>query len=189
MSPRPTARRAAANRRHPFAPSAAARSAAESRGPRARALLLAAFAAACTAEARQPIAYNHRVHVKDLEIGCETCHATSRNGEVAGIPTLSTCADCHQQANGTSSEEKKVVEAVAAGRDITWARLYELPSHVFFTHRRHVTVAAIACERCHGDMGSQTRPPPRQLVALSMDRCLECHRERGASQDCDACHR
>ena len=153
------------------------------------ALLLVAIAGACSAEVRQPIAYNHDLHVKQLEMACEGCHATSRSGEVATIPPLSTCADCHQQANGTSTEEKKVVEAVLAGRDIAWARLYELPRHVYFSHRRHVAVAAIACERCHGEMGSQTRPPPRQLVALSMDGCLECHRERGASQDCDACHR
>ncbi len=151
--------------------------------------LLLAATASCTAEARQPIAYNHELHVKKLEMACDACHVGSRNGEVATIPALSTCADCHQQANGTSAEEKKVVEAVAANRAIPWVRLYDLPRHVFFTHRRHVLVAAIPCERCHGDMGSQARPPPRQLVALSMDECLRCHRERGVTQDCDACHR
>jgi hypothetical protein len=149
----------------------------------------ALLAAACSAEVRQPIAYNHAAHVKKLEIGCETCHETSTAGEVAGIPPLSTCADCHREANGPSPEEKKVVEAVLAGREIPWARLYDLPRHVYFTHRRHVAVARIACERCHGDMGSQTRPPPGPLVALTMDGCIECHRQRGASQDCDVCHR
>ncbi len=179
MSPRPTASPSTPGRLAPL------------RSGRAELLasLLAAAVAACTAEARQPIAYNHAVHVKKLEIACESCHATSRNGEVATIPALSACADCHQEANGTSAEEKKVVAAVAAGRDIPWVRLYDLPRHVFFTHRRHVAVAGIPCEACHGDMGSQTRPPPSALVAISMDRCLQCHRERGASQDCDACHR
>ncbi len=157
-------------------------------GPALAAAALA-LAAGCSAEARQPIAYSHAVHVKQLELGCETCHRTSHTGEVAGLPDASVCADCHAEANGSSPEEKKVVEAVRSRREIAWVQLTDLPRHVYFTHRRHVAAAAIACERCHGDMGSQARPPGRQLVALTMDACLDCHRERGASRDCDACHR
>ena len=160
-----------------------------SRTPTGSRAALALVLVACAAEVRQPIEYNHRLHVKKLEIGCDTCHETSKVGEVAGLPPLSTCAGCHQEANGTSAEEKKVVEAVGTGREIPWARLYDVPRHVYFTHRRHVQVAGIACERCHGDMGAQTRPPARALVAVTMTRCLACHRERGASQDCDVCHR
>jgi Cytochrome c7 and related cytochrome c/Class III cytochrome C family len=173
MSPRPTARRAAL---------------AETPGPLAwlPALLLAG---ACSAEVRQPVGYNHQVHVKKLELACDTCHETSRSGEAAGLPPLSTCAACHQEPNGPSPEELKVVAAVQADRPIGWVRLYQVPRHVYFTHRRHVAVAGIACERCHGDMGSQVRPPPGPLVALTMDACLLCHRQMGASIDCGACHR
>jgi hypothetical protein len=146
-------------------------------------------AAACSAQVRQPIAYDHQLHVKKLELACDGCHETSKVGEIAGLPPLAVCEACHQEPNGSSPEEKKVVEAVRAGREIRWARLYDLPRHVYFTHRRHSGTAQIACERCHGDMGSQTRPPAAPLVALTMDRCLDCHRERGVTQDCDACHR
>jgi hypothetical protein len=135
------------------------------------------------------VAYDHRLHVGKLELACDTCHETSAQGEVAGLPPLSICAACHGEANGTSLEERKVVEAVAAGREIPWARLYALPRHVYFTHRRHVAVARIACERCHGPMGAQARPPPAPLVALGMDDCIDCHRERGAARDCATCHR
>jgi hypothetical protein len=102
MSPRPTDRRPA----EPEPP-----------GPPA---LLAALllAAACSAEARQPIAYNHQIHVKKLELGCETCHETARTGETAGLPPVSTCAACHQEPNGPSPEELKVVAAVQADRPI-----------------------------------------------------------------------
>jgi hypothetical protein len=162
------------------------------RRPQARTGLLAAalvLAGGCAAEARQPIAYNHQLHVKKLELGCDTCHEGSRTGDIAGLPPVSTCSACHQELNGSSPEEKKIVEAVRAGREVAWVRLYDVPPHVYFTHRRHVAVAEIACERCHGEMRSQARPPPRALVALTMDGCLECHRQRGASRDCDACHR
>jgi hypothetical protein len=151
--------------------------------------LLIAIVSGCNGEVRQPIAYNHSVHVRKLEMPCAHCHETSASGEVASLPPLSTCAQCHQEANGDSPAERMVVEAVGAGREIPWVRIYELPRHVYFTHRRHVTVARIACERCHGDMGSQSRPPPRPLVALTMDGCLGCHREQGASLECDGCHR
>jgi Cytochrome c7 and related cytochrome c/Class III cytochrome C family len=153
------------------------------------AALLAALCLACSSEVKQPIAYDHRLHVVKLELACDTCHETSTAGEAAGLPPLSTCGTCHQEANGPSPEEKKVVEAVRVGRELPWVRLYELPRHVYFTHRRHVAVARIACERCHGEMRQQARPPPAALVALSMNDCLECHRERGASRECAACHR
>lgn len=178
MSPRPTARPGADG----AFPGPAARCAC------AGALLLA-VAGACGAEVRQPIAYSHAVHVKKLEMACEACHAAAAGGGELALPALSTCADCHQEPNGSSPAEGMVVEAVRAGRDIPWVRLHELPRHVYFTHRRHVAVARISCERCHGDMGAQARPPPHPLVALTMDGCLDCHRERHASQDCDACHR
>lgn len=153
------------------------------------AALLVVAALGCGAEVRQPIAYSHAAHVGGLGLACDHCHDTARDGEIAGLPPLEVCAGCHEAANGTSAEERKVVEAVAAGREIAWARLTELPRHVFFTHRRHVGVAGIACETCHGDMGARTRPPPGPLVELTMDACLACHRARGASRDCAACHR
>lgn len=157
---------------------------------RSSALALAtAVCAACSADVAQPIAYNHRLHVGKLELACDVCHETSTTGDVAGLPPLSTCAACHEQANGTSPEEKKVVAAVQAGSEIPWRRLYELPRHVFFTHRRHVAIAKIPCERCHGEMRAQARPPPVALVALGMNDCLACHRARGASGDCATCHR
>lgn len=158
-------------------------------GTWAGATLLLALCGACRPEVKQPIAYSHRVHVKQLGIECETCHETSRSGEVAGLPGISTCSACHQEANGTSPEELVVVQAVRAGQDPPWVRLFDIPRHVYFTHRRHVAVAGIACERCHGDMGAQARPPPRALVALTMDACLECHLQQGAARDCDVCHR
>jgi hypothetical protein len=155
--------------------------------------VLAAAAAllgpACSAEVSQPVAYSHAVHVERLGLACDHCHETSTHGEVAGLPPLATCAACHAEPNGTSAEEAKVVEAVRAGRALAWARLYEVPRHVYFTHRRHVAVAQIPCARCHGEMGARTRPPPGPLVPVTMDGCLGCHRERGASVDCDACHR
>ncbi len=153
------------------------------------ALACAALLAACRAEVRQPIAYDHRLHAGKLELSCDTCHETAATGEVAGLPPLSTCAACHQEANGSSAEEQLVVAAVRAGREIPWVPITDLPRHVYFTHRRHVSSGRIPCERCHGEMRAQPRPPPAPLVALGMDACIDCHRRQGAGRDCAPCHR
>ncbi len=159
-------------------------------GSRAGLLVVAVvLAGACSAEVEQPVAYGHRLHAGELELACDHCHETSTTGEVAGLPPLATCAVCHAEANGASPEEAKVVEAVRTGREIAWVRLHQLPRHVYFTHRRHVAVAGIECAACHGAMRDQVRPPPAALVALAMDDCMECHRQRGVSRECATCHR
>ncbi len=165
-----------------------------SQGPvpsRATGVVLAALGAlaACSADVQQPIGYNHDLHVNKLETPCETCHPGSKKGVVATLPSISVCSDCHGDPQGNSPEEAKVVEAVRANKEIGWVRLYELPRHVYFSHRRHVDVAQVACEKCHGPMAARTRPPPAALMTLTMNDCLECHTQRGASTDCDACHR
>jgi menaquinone reductase, multiheme cytochrome c subunit len=154
-----------------------------------RAGLWAVCLMACEAGVNQPIAYNHKVHVKDLQMSCDTCHEGAVDGVVAGLPGIAVCADCHAEPQGKSAEERKVVEAVKAGREPAWVRLYGTWQDVFFSHRRHVKGAGLLCERCHGDMGSRTSPPPAALVALTMTDCLACHRSHGADTDCVACHR
>jgi hypothetical protein len=144
---------------------------------------------ACQEGIHQPIAYNHQKHVKELEMDCDACHEGARTGAVAGMPGISVCSDCHMVAQGESAEEKKVVEAVEAEREIEWKRLYELERDVFFSHRRHVTSASIKCEHCHGDMANQERPPRAALVTLMMDDCMDCHQQHGADLGCIACHR
>lgn len=151
--------------------------------------LLALVGSACDPGVAQPVVYSHRLHAGQLELACDLCHEGSTAGESAGLPPLATCATCHENANGSSREEAKVVLAVSTGQALGWARILELPRHVYFTHRRHVAVARLPCERCHGPMREQARPPPRPLVALGMGDCMACHRERGAAVDCAACHR
>ena len=79
------------------------------------------------------------------------------------------------------AEILKVHGFVARGEPIPWRRLYRVPSHVFFSHRRHVAMAGIVCAECHGPMEEQTRPPDRALVAHDMDDCMECHERTKAS--------
>lgn len=155
-------------------------------------LLLVALGAAVAAGSGgvdQPIAFNHRKHTQDLQLGCEFCHPYVQTGAHPGLPGLDTCAPCHQAVQGTSSEAARLTGYVEQQRPLAFAKLFRLPTHVFYTHRRHVGIAALGCDNCHGDIALSTRPPRRPLVRIRMGFCLDCHRRTEQTLDCVACHR
>jgi hypothetical protein len=136
----------------------------------------------------QPIAFNHRLHVEGNGLECVECHAYVLTQTFAGLPSLERCLECHETAVTDSAEEEKLRELAAWGETLVWKRLYEMPDHVYSSHRRHVVAGGIDCAECHGPVAATTRPPARPLRALTMDFCMDCHRRRGASNDCLACH-
>ena len=157
---------------------------------RALSLLMGLLLCAC-AEAPpvvQPITYNHKAHI-DSGLACDACHQSVEKAAAASVPTRETCMMCHQVAITESPEEEKVRQYADKGEEIPWRRIYQVPEHVYFSHRRHVTAAGVECVQCHGAVASLTTPPSHPLVKQSMDWCLACHRARGATQDCIHCHR
>lgn len=138
---------------------------------------------------RQPLAFNHSLHINDVGAECTDCHLYVETTMHATIPNITVCADCHEEALTDSPQEAWLVEQIQSGTRIPWRKLYRLPDHVFFSHRRHTAVGEVECTTCHGDMSARTEPPGRPLVPLSMDRCITCHEKVGASNDCISCHR
>ena len=136
----------------------------------------------------QPISFNHRLHVEDLGSDCTDCHLYAETGVRATIPNVEVCADCHEEAQTESAEEAKLVEYIQAGEPIPWVKVTTVPDHVYFSHRRHAAIAEIACETCHGAVGQRTEPVVRPAVDMTMDHCMTCHEEFGASNDCIWCH-
>ena len=137
----------------------------------------------------QPIAFDHKKHAGDLSIECNVCHKYVSEGSHAGLPLLSDCMGCHEEAQTDSPEEKKIRELAAAGRNDVFLKLFRMPDHVFYTHRRHAALAGLTCDTCHDGIAATTRPPEKPLVRISMDFCLDCHRQRAVRTDCTACHR
>jgi hypothetical protein len=124
---------------------------------------------------RQPIAFNHKIHAEnDLEC--------------SGKPTLETCLNCHEEPLGESKAEEKLIEYIKSGEEIGWERLYQVPEDVYFSHRMHVVLGNIECSTCHGDIGESSRPPSKPLK-ITMKKCMKCHEEKEADNDCMACHR
>jgi c(7)-type cytochrome triheme protein len=145
----------------------------------------------------QPIAFNHRLHLEKAQgITCADCHSFVTTETYAGLPSKQLCFDCHEVEDPGESEASEMhAELVALMRfadvehDIPWERVTETPSHVFFSHRRHVAVAGIDCADCHPTMAERTVPPTRGPIVMKMDVCLDCHEAQDASEDCVACHR
>ena len=137
----------------------------------------------------QPIAFNHSKHVEEVGAECTDCHLYAESGLRATIPNQTLCSDCHSDALTDSEEELRLIEFIESGEKIPWKKVYWVPDHVFFSHRRHTAVAGIECERCHGEIGARSEPVSRPLLPLTMKRCMACHEEAGVTNDCIACHR
>jgi hypothetical protein len=134
----------------------------------------------------QPVAFSHKVHAKDNELGCTMCHAYAERSTVAGIPSIARCRGCHRFVAKDKPEVQKILKAFDEGKPIEWNRVHRLPDHVYFAHERHVR-GGVRCQECHGDVASMDLA--RQVSPLTMGWCVDCHRARGADTGCVTCHK
>lgn len=137
-------------------------------------------------EVPQPFPFSHQIHLSKGAV-CTDCHTGLEQGPRAGIPGVSTCMICHSQI----ATERPLIQQITAmseqGLDINWNRVYSyLPeSHVRFDHAPHVR-AKVECSTCHGNQVEQT--VARRAVDMDMQFCVNCHKQKQASNDCLTCH-
>jgi hypothetical protein len=137
----------------------------------------------------QPIAFDHARHQQE-DIACLDCHKNAETSPYATLPKIATCLLCHAEPKGENPEEKKVREYADKNAQIPWVQVNRLPGHVYFSHAAHVKLGKMECAVCHGDMGTRKEPvTSSQVEHLTMGRCMQCHTEKGASNDCLACHK
>lgn len=137
---------------------------------------------------KQPIEFNHKKH-KEIKIPCGTCHQYFEEHASAGMPDVEICMMCHTAALTNNPEEEKIREYAKQGEEIKWVRLYRVPDHVYFSHRRHVVLGKLKCTTCHGSIGESIIPPLEPEFEVTMDMCIACHQKMEANNDCYACHR
>lgn len=137
----------------------------------------------------QPIQFNHQKHVKEAGLECSTCHEYYATSDHSGLPSLALCKGCHAEALTKSAEEQKLITLAATDAPPPFRKLFRLPDHARYSHRRHVASGGLACQTCHGAIADTTAPPPAPLVRITMDTCTGCHRDRGVKTDCTHCHR
>lgn len=125
------------------------------------------------APVRQPIPFDHRLHVKGFGIDCRYCHSSVERSPLAGIPPSTTCVACHNQAWANSNELAPVRHSVLTGLPVQWVRVNKLPGFVYFNHAIHVN-KGVGCETCHGRVDEM--PRVYQTAPLTMNWCVSCHR-------------
>jgi len=122
---------------------------------------------------KQPIPYSHRLHAGVYRIDCRYCHGGAYESKHANIPSLNVCMNCHSVVKVDSPHIQKLQEYYREGKPIEWVRIHELPDHVRFDHKRHVT-KGVQCQTCHGNI--QEMDVVFQKEPLTMGWCLSCHR-------------
>ena len=137
-------------------------------------------------EPQQPFDFSHQIHLSKGVL-CTDCHAGVEKGAVAGIPSVSTCMICHSQIATDRPLIQKLTELSTKGLDLPWQRVYGYvkESHVRFDHAPHIR-AKVECSTCHGNLAEQTVAVRK--VDLSMSFCVNCHKQKQASNDCQTCH-
>jgi hypothetical protein len=134
----------------------------------------------------QPFPFSHQIHLEKALV-CTDCHETVERGPRASIPGVNTCMICHSQIATDRPLIQQIAQMQEKGLDFAWQRVYDYPpsAHVRFEHSPHIR-AGVECSTCHGDQKQQS--VARRMVDMDMGFCVNCHRQKQASNDCLTCH-
>jgi hypothetical protein len=149
----------------------------------------------------QPIQFSHKHHSGTYKIHCQYCHSGTDRSQAAGVPSVEVCMGCHLQFAPTYDELAgiRTLKGYWERKEpIPWVQIHRTPEHVQFRHNRHSVKVQVQCQDCHGPaetldklyMTADTKWWPWGLptAKLEMGWCIQCHRQKVASQDCNTCH-
>lgn len=71
---------------------------------------------------------------------------------------------------------KPIRKSMETEQPIHWKRVHDLDDFVYFDHQSHIN-NGVGCESCHGRVDQM--PLTRQAKPLTMQWCLDCHRDPG----------
>ena len=142
----------------------------------------------------QPINFSHVAHQSE---DCESCHALRADGSYSGIPRIDRCKECHESAQGSSEAEARLIsDYIEKDRELPWKVYAWQPDNVYFSHAPHKG-QGLECARCHRDVAKEEKLPPYRenlitgysISTMKMVECEKCHAEKGASNNCEICHK
>lgn len=122
----------------------------------------------------QPIPFSHKHHVEGLGIDCRYCHTSVEESNFAGMPSTSTCMNCHSVIWNNAPILEPLRQSFKTTQPVEWVRVNDLPDFVYFNHSIHVQ-KGVACATCHGPVNEM--PLMRREHAFHMSWCLSCHRD------------
>jgi hypothetical protein len=124
----------------------------------------------------QPVPFSHEHHAAGLGIDCRFCHTSVEVSSNAGLPPTHTCMTCHSQIWTNAKLLAPVRQSLANDQPIIWNRVTDLPDYVYFNHSIHIA-KGVGCASCHGAVDRM--PLTSKAASLTMQFCLDCHRDPG----------
>jgi predicted phosphoadenosine phosphosulfate sulfurtransferase len=124
-------------------------------------------------EPKQPVAFQHKIHVGQLGLDCRYCHSQVEVSGHSNIPTTQTCMNCHSQIQTKNPRLQPVRDSWETGVPIPWVRIHHVPDYAYFNHSAHVN-RGVSCVSCHGKVNEMS--VVYEDKSLSMAWCLTCHR-------------
>jgi hypothetical protein len=134
---------------------------------------------------QQPIPFSHKQHAGTLKLQCKMCHPNPPPGESMTIAPASTCMQCHSAIKADSPSIQKLAQFAKESQPVPWVRVYQIPSYVDFSHRKHLA-AGNTCDECHGKVAE--RDQLSREGDITMGGCMKCHQAKKVSIDCSFCH-
>jgi hypothetical protein len=150
------------------------------------------------------IRFNHKLHVKDQQQSCKTCHAGAYKSNAASerlLPKPSdTCDSCHDVDHSDLSNVKAGTDSngqcnfchlgEGAGKGNKVAPLVIPTPQLHFPHGKHLA-RNIQCGNCHGKIDELELATRDNLPRMAG--CFDCHNKSGAAQGeakgaCEVCH-
>jgi hypothetical protein len=92
------------------------------------------------------------------------------------MPATHVCMTCHSQLWTNAAMLEPVRQSLAQDRSLVWARVMRVPDYVYFRHDIHIA-KGVACVECHGRIDRM--PLTYRAKAITMQFCLDCHRDPG----------
>jgi hypothetical protein len=144
----------------------------------------------------QPINFSHLVH-EEQGSSCEDCHSFRTDGTYTGIPKIEKCKECHESQVGQTEDERILVEEyIEKGKEIPWRIYAWQPDNVYFSHAPH-SAKGVDCVECHRSVAKEQKLPVFKenrltgysLQTMTMEKCENCHADRGVTNECEMCHK
>ena len=92
---------------------------------------------------------------------------------------------CHSAIKADSPPIQKLAQFAKEGQPVPWVRVYQIPSYVDFSHRKHLA-GGNTCDECHGKVAE--RDQLSREGDITMGGCMKCHQAKKVSIDCSFCH-
>src|SRR3569623_1385884 len=122
----------------------------------------------------QPVPFSHAHLVGEVGRSCQYCHQGVLTSASAGLPATEVCMTCHSQILKDAPVLAPIRASFQTGKPVVWNRVNALPDYVYFNHAAHVN-NGVGCVTCHGRVDDM--PLMQQAAPLTMEWCLNCHRD------------